>query len=107
MRAAQDGVARDLRRQRNRSRHFRSGALGRVDDLGRRLIEDAVVVRFESDADLFVHHFLFAFKEQLDPALRGPYVYSRMSVTVPAPTVRPPSRIAKRSPFSIAIGAMS
>ena len=33
--------------------------------------------------------------------------YSTISVTVPAPTVRPPSRIAKRTPFSIAIGAMS
>ena len=30
-----------------------------------------------------------------------------ISVTVPAPTVRPPSRIAKRSPSSIAIGAIS
>ena len=33
--------------------------------------------------------------------------YSTISETVPAPTVRPPSRIAKRSPFSIAIGAIS
>ena len=30
-----------------------------------------------------------------------------ISVTVPEPTVRPPSRIAKRSPFSIAIGVIS
>jgi len=30
--------------------------------------------------------------------------YSMMSATTPAPTVRPPSRIAKRSSFSIAIG---
>ena len=37
-------------------------------------------------------------------ALRESDDYSRMSVTVPAPTVRPPSRIAKRRPFSIAIG---
>ena len=33
--------------------------------------------------------------------------YSRISVIVPAPTVRPPSRIAKRNPFSIAIGVIS
>src|SRR6266852_1537238 len=32
--------------------------------------------------------------------------YSITSDTVPAPTVRPPSRIANRSPFSIAIGAI-
>ena len=30
--------------------------------------------------------------------------YSRIADTTPAPTVRPPSRIAKRIPFSIAIG---
>ena len=34
-------------------------------------------------------------------------VYSTISLTVPEPTVRPPSRIAKRSPFSIAIGVIS
>src|SRR5262245_25788847 len=30
-----------------------------------------------------------------------------MSVIVPAPTVRPPSRIANREPFSMATGVMS
>jgi len=34
-------------------------------------------------------------------------VYSIISLTTPAPTVRPPSRIAKRSSFSIAIGVIS
>src|SRR5688500_6503467 len=33
--------------------------------------------------------------------------YSMISATTPAPTVRPPSRMAKRSSFSIAIGVMS
>ena len=33
--------------------------------------------------------------------------YSMIFATTPAPTVRPPSRIAKRSPSSIAIGAIS
>jgi hypothetical protein len=37
------------------------------------------------------------------PDARGP-VYSMMSVIVPAPTVRPPSRMAKRAPFSSATG---
>src|SRR5206468_1294134 len=36
---------------------------------------------------------------------RGPYFV--ISVTTPAPTVRPPSRMAKRSSFSIAIGVIS
>ena len=32
--------------------------------------------------------------------------YSMTLVTTPAPTVRPPSRMAKRNPSSIAIGAI-
>jgi len=34
-------------------------------------------------------------------------LYSRTLVTLPAPTVRPPSRIAKRTPSSRAMGAIS
>jgi len=34
------------------------------------------------------------------------YFYSMIELTTPAPTVRPPSRIAKRSPSSIAIGVI-
>src|SRR5262249_2224784 len=45
------------------------------------------------------------------PATRGPTPphsrYSMTFATTPAPTVRPPSRIAKRSPSSIAIGDIS
>ena len=37
----------------------------------------------------------------------GMIAYSMMEVTTPAPTVRPPSRIAKRSSSSIAIGVIS
>src|SRR5439155_463625 len=39
-------------------------------------------------------------------AFLGPR-YFKILVTTPAPTVRPPSRIAKRSPSSIAIGVIS
>src|SRR5215213_10884259 len=38
---------------------------------------------------------------------RSDKTYSTTSETVPAPTVRPPSRIAKRNPFSIAMGAIN
>ena len=43
------------------------------------------------------------------PGTRGleSIYYSTISETVPAPTVRPPSRMAKRRPFSMAIGAIS
>ena len=33
--------------------------------------------------------------------------YSSMSITTPEPTVRPPSRMAKRRPFSMAMGVIS
>ena len=36
-----------------------------------------------------------------------PLTYSMISLIVPAPTVRPPSRIAKRAPFSSATGTCS
>ena len=35
------------------------------------------------------------------------FVHSTISATVPAPIVRPPSLMAKRTPFSIAIGVIS
>src|SRR4051812_15693715 len=37
----------------------------------------------------------------------GTVSYAMISLMVPAPTVRPPSRIAKRKPFSIATGVIS
>jgi len=52
----------------------------------------------------------FAFrtcKRYNDSHQTAPYYYSRISLTTPAPTVRPPSRIANRSSFSIAIGVIS
>src|SRR5437870_6447581 len=61
-----------------------------LDDLAHRLVEQPVVVRLQADADLVVH-------------ARG---YSKILVTTPAPTVRPPSRMARRSPSSIAIGVI-
>ena len=48
----------------------------------------------------------FGFRKPKTKYLK-PLTYKTTSETVPAPTVRPPSRIAKRSPFSIAIGAIS
>ena len=37
----------------------------------------------------------------------GKTIYSIIDATTPAPTVRPPSRIAKRNPSSIAIGEIN
>src|SRR5579884_3416664 len=40
----------DARRQRNGSADLRAGALGRIDDLARRGVEDAMIERLEPDA---------------------------------------------------------
>ncbi len=66
---------------------------------------------------LFVIRFFFLWRIQGDRrertkggksrGLSPPIYYSRIFVTTPAPTVRPPSRIAKRVPSSRAIGAPS
>src|SRR5215510_10824747 len=92
VRRAQDVEPLDAGRQRDRPLHHRTGALRRVDDLERRLVDQLVVERLQADADLLA----------LDRHCR----YSITLVTTPAPTVRPPSRIAKRNPSSIAIGAI-
>ena len=52
-----------------------------------------------------VHYQLCYAPRLLVPA--APCCYSMISATTPAPTVRPPSRIAKRSSLSIAIGVIS
>src|SRR5579863_8982331 len=90
-------------RQRNRTHHTRARTPGSIHDLVRRRVEDSIVERLQADPDLLVDHGL-----NLSPHKRQQIsTHLMMSVTVPAPTVRPPSRMAKRTPFSIAIGAIS
>src|ERR1700722_12128744 len=57
MRRAVDGELLDPRRQRNRPANLRTGALGGIDDLARRRIEDAVIERLEPDAYILAVHF--------------------------------------------------
>jgi len=71
--------------------------------LGRRVVAVFAISALQRD-DL--SHDLISFS---CPALemRGENRYSIISVTAPAPTVWPPSRIAKRKPFSSATGVIS
>src|SRR4029077_16539542 len=50
----------DSRRQRNRATDLGAGALGRVHDLARRRIEDAVIERLEPDPDILAVHCRFS-----------------------------------------------
>jgi hypothetical protein len=56
MRRAVHGEFLDPGRKRYRSPHFRAGALGRVDDLLGRRIEDAMVEGFEPDSYVLTLH---------------------------------------------------
>src|SRR5690606_31913947 len=107
VRRAQHVVALDARRQRHRAADDRAGTLGRVDDLGRRLVDQPVVERLEADADFLVLHDVSQRTVRRCRGQKNVFPYSTTLATTPAPTVRPPSRIAKRRPCSIAIGAIS
>ena len=90
-RRAQDGELLDPGGQRHGPDDVGARALRRLDDLRRRLIEQPVVVGLETDPDPLLCHV----------------VTRLMLVMAPAPTVRPPSRMAKRWPTSSAIGVIS
>src|SRR5258708_29889860 len=96
---AVDGEALDAGGERDRAPHLRAGALGRVDDFPRRIVENPVIEGFEPDADILTLH-------RSVPSISG-FDYFKIFATTPAPTVRPPSRMAKRSFSSIAIGTIS
>src|ERR1700733_703931 len=121
--------------QRNRPGNLRARALGRVHNLARRLIQNAIVVSLQPYANSFFSNhsvtlltppaireersggrmqavFVFAYVGTAAlgcPRSKAPPVmpYCTISEIVPAPTVCPPSRIAKRKPFSIATGVIS
>ena len=92
-----------LRRQRNRPGNDAARGLHRPDDLFRALVDQVMIVRFQFDSNLLHYNERSAHRLRM----RASYNYFVILSTTPAPTVRPPSRIAKRSPSSMAIGLMS
>src|SRR5579875_1471477 len=124
-----------LRGQRHGTGDGRAGARRGLDDLLGRRLDRRVVIGLQADADLVLGDGRHVFsvsgsrvgtragdsrpgavsiriwqKEAAGPGSRTrrrPANYWMISVTTPEPTVRPPSRIAKRRPWSMAIGWMS
>src|SRR4051794_16293868 len=88
-RRTQDRVLLDTRRQRHGADNIRARTLGRLHDLEGGLVQQPVVVCLEADPDPLPRH------------------QARISVMAPAPTVWPPSRMAKRWAVSRAMGVMS
>src|SRR5439155_23723313 len=113
VRRAQHGELVDPRRQRDRAHHLRAGALRGLDDLSGRLVEELVVVGLQPDPDLLGRHqSLFSksvkrTRRVFPRRARSNRPYAITCVTTPAPTVRPPSRMAKRSSRSMAMGIIS
>src|SRR5262249_39100218 len=96
-----DGELLDAGRQRNRSADLGAGAFRRVHDLTRRRIEDPMVERLKTYANVLAVHCRMlssVTREEWNSeqiallaipcfAIRP---YSRIEATTPAPTVRPP-----------------
>src|SRR5690606_25680522 len=91
VRRDQHGVPLDLGRQRNRPADRGAGPLGRIHDLASGFIDQTMIESLETNANVLIGR-------------HGSY--SMIFDTTPAPTVRPPSRIATLIPSSIAIGAI-
>src|SRR5690606_31516704 len=89
--------------QRNRAANLGAGAFRGRRDLAGRLIEDTMIERPQSNSDVLRFHS-FTLRQAACPSS---LCYFRILATTPAPTVRPPSRMAKRRPSSMAIGTMS
>src|SRR3954451_16527326 len=118
-RTADDAVHVLLRGERNRARDRRASALSGLDDLARGLFDRRSVVGLEPDPDLVLRESRHELCVSLRRAKGGPNfgppehglckprAYSWIPVTTPEPTVRPPSRMAKRRPSSMAIGWIS
>src|SRR5262249_38704153 len=96
-----------LGRQGDRPSDRRAAALRGIDDLLGRPIQLLMVVALQADADFPLCHVLCSAFSVARLWLLDDGRHLMTSVTTPAPTVRPPSRIAKRSPWSMAIGWIS
>jgi hypothetical protein len=116
--------------QWNRTSNTSSGSLCSFNNLGGGLVQHSMIVGLESNSNFFVHliwclvlcslyfegepsqplpllTWCLIFFNKAPSSKYKAHSYSITSETVPAPTVRPPSRMAKRKPFSMAIGAIN
>src|ERR1700689_1330613 len=115
--------------QRHGTLDGRTGAFRGIDDLAGRLVDQAVIESLQADANILISHksslniqvggrprpsekLRAAHGKGADSTLvkalsRQNLDYAITLATTPAPTVLPPSRMAKRRPCSIAIGAIS
>src|SRR5688572_14829472 len=84
VRRSQHSPLVNRRGKRNRAREARARALGRIDDLGRRLVEHARVVRLEPDSNLVAEHRTHS-SEPLRLLALGSWLFARPKVHSPMP----------------------
>src|SRR5687767_12394745 len=96
VRRSQHSPLVNRRGKRNRAREARARALGRVDDLGRRLVEHARVVRLEPDSNLVAEHRTHS-SEPLRLLALGSWLSARPKVHSPKPIYLVPLRRPLRS----------
>ena len=94
------------RRQWNWAAHQSASSTRGINDLDCRLIDHSMIKRLESDSNFLFGDLCSHILNSLRTPYEASHPYSMTLATTPAPTVRPPSRIAKRRPSSIAIGAI-
>src|SRR5205823_14922208 len=77
MRRAQDGEFLDFGRERDRTPHSRAGSLGRVDDFAGGLVEHAVIVSPQPNANVLVvgRHLLFSYPSAAYSVFSSPLFY--------------------------------
>jgi hypothetical protein len=100
----------------------RAGTFRRVDDFAGRLVDQTMIESLQADPYILVCHKIShalarnCYGVEATPSVKGCGIlhltvgdryYAITLATTPAPTVLPPSRMAKRRPCSIAIGAIS
>src|SRR5690554_5728084 len=108
VRATQHRVATDGRGQGDGASHARACAACRLDDVRRRLVEELVIERLQANSDFgrVSHGYSQERRGRRGSASLGRN-HSMISETTPAPTVRPPSRMANRICDSSATGVIS
>src|SRR3989344_9012835 len=99
-----DRVLMDFGRQKDRSIGPSSISFDGFDDLLCRLVDNFIIVSFELNADALCCLGFFRYFVWHNRSNRS---YASTLVTTPAPTVLPPSRIAKRCFSCMAIGAIN
>ena len=95
-----------FRRQWDWTTHQSASSTRGIHNLHCRLINNSMIKRLQSDSNRLFSDLCSHIVNSLLEPCESSHCHSMTLTTTPAPPVRPPSRMAKRRPSSIAIGAI-